>query len=151
MNQKLEIQKIDNSSQNFSLTTIEQISEEIIWLENFTSKATQKTYKATVKKFCEMFEIKNVGELRSVTSIHIIKFRDAMKEAGEKNSSINNRLSGLSSLFKHLIERQVIKANPVYGVKAMKKNYRKVQSRAGKEKFGNYDNNYNDINQQIIR
>ncbi len=130
MTQEFEIQKIDNSSQNFSLTTIEQISEEIVWLENFTSKATQKTYKATVKKFCSMFEIQNVDQLRSVTSMHIIKFRDAMKAAGEKNASINNRLSGLSSLFKHLIERQVVKTNPVYGVKAMKKDYRKVKSRA---------------------
>lgn len=129
MTQEFEIQKIDNSSQNFSLSAIEEISEEIVWLENFTSKATQKTYKATVKKFCAMFEIKNVDQLRSVTSMHIIKFRDAMKEAGEKNSSINSRLAGLSSLFKHLIERQVVKTNPVYGVKAMKKDYRKVKSR----------------------
>jgi len=102
MTQEMEIQKIDNSSQNFSLTTIEQISEEIVWLKNFTSKATQKTYKATVKKFCAMFEIQNIEQLRLVTSLHIIKFRDAMKAAGEKNASINNRLSVLSSLFKHL-------------------------------------------------
>lgn len=126
MPNEIEVQKIEN----FSLATIEEISEEIIWLENFTSKATQKTYKATVKKFCSMFEIQNVDQLRSVTSMHIIKFRDAMKAAGEKNASINNRLSGLSSLFKHLIERQVLKSNPVYGVKAMKKDYRKVKSRA---------------------
>jgi len=125
MNNEIEVQKI----KNFSLATIEEISEEIVWLENFTSKATQKTYKATVKKFCAMFEIKNVDQLRSVTSMHIIKFRDAMKEAGEKNSSINSRLAGLSSLFKHLIERQVVKTNPVYGVKAMKKDYLKVKSR----------------------
>ena len=130
MTQELEIQKIDNPSQNFSLTTIEEISEEIIWLENFTSKATKKTYKATVKKFCTMFEIQNIDQLRSVTSMHIIKFRDAMKAAGEKNSSINNRMAGLSSLFKHLIERQIIKSNPVYGVKTMKQNYRNVSSRA---------------------
>jgi len=125
MKNEIEVQKIEN----FSLATIEEISEEIVWLENFTSKATQKTYKATVKKFCSMFEIKNVDQLRSITSMHIIKFRDAMKEAGEKNSSINSRMAGLSSLFKHLIERQIIKSNPVYGVKAMKKDYRKVKSR----------------------
>jgi len=116
--------------ENFALTKIEEISEEIVWLENFTSAATRKTYKATVKKFCAIFEIQNIDQLRSVTSMHIIKFRDAMKAAGEKNSSINNRMAGLSSLFKHLIERQQIKFNPVTGVKAMKKNYRKVSSRA---------------------
>jgi|GEM_PF-2002653 hypothetical protein len=123
---ELETQK----TENYSLTKIEEISEEDVWLENFTSKATKKTYKATVKKFCAMFEIQNIDQLRSVTSMHIIKFRDAMKEAGEKNSSINNRMAGMSSLFKHLIEKQQIKANPVYGVKAMKKNYRNVSSRA---------------------
>lgn len=69
MTQDLEIQKIDNSPQNSSLTTIEEISEEIVWLENFTSKATQKTYKATVKKFCAMFEIQNIEQLRSITSL----------------------------------------------------------------------------------
>jgi site-specific recombinase XerD len=112
MTQELEIQKIDNSSQNFSLTTIEQISEEIVWLKNFTSKATQKTYKATVKKFCAMFEIQNIEQLRLVTSLHIIKFRDAMKAAGEKNASINNRLSGLSSLFKHLYQNINLYSQP---------------------------------------
>jgi integrase/recombinase XerD len=123
---ELETQKVEN----FALAKIEEISEEDVWLENFTSKATKKTYKATVKKFCSMFEIKNIDQLRSVTSMHIIKFRDAMKSAGEKNSSINNRMAGLSSLFKHLIERQLIKSNPVYGVKTMKQNYRNVSSRA---------------------
>ncbi len=118
------------SLQNNNLTTIESISEELVWLENFTSKATQKTYKAGLKKFCQMLGVNNVDELRNIGSMHIIKFRDAMKELNEKNSTINNRLSGLSSLFKHLIEKQIVKTNPVYGVKAMKKDYRKVKSRA---------------------
>ena len=65
---ELETQK----TENYSLTKIEEISEEDVWLENFTSKATKKTYKATVKKFCAMFEIQNIDQLRSVTSMHII-------------------------------------------------------------------------------
>jgi site-specific recombinase XerD len=88
---------------------IDQIPEELIWLENFTSKATQKTYKSTVKKFCAMFEIQNLDNLRSISSMHIIKFRDAMKANGEKNSSINNRMAGLSSLFKHLDKKTIIR------------------------------------------
>ncbi len=130
MKQKSNIQKIDDSISKFSPIAISQLFEELIWLENFPSKATKRTYKNTVRKFCAMFEIQNVEQLRSITSLHIIKFRDAMKESGEKNASINNRLSGLSSLFKHLIEKQIVKSNPVYGVKAMKKNYSKVSSRA---------------------
>jgi site-specific recombinase XerD len=124
---------LDLQNQNKKPSLIEanlDISEELIWLENFTSKATQKTYKNGLKKFCTILGINNVEELRRINSMHIIKFRDAMKQNNEKNASINNRLSALSSLFKHLIEKQVVKTNPVYGVKAMKKDYRKVQSRA---------------------
>ena len=45
---------------------------------------TQKTYKATVKKFCTMFEIQNIEQLRSITSLHIIKFRDARKKLAKR-------------------------------------------------------------------
>lgn len=38
MTNEIEVQKIEN----FSFTTIEEISEEIIWLENFTSNTTKK-------------------------------------------------------------------------------------------------------------
>ncbi len=130
MTNNLEIIKSQSAQITTNQISTEQISEELVWLENFTSKATQKTYKAGLKKFCQMLGVNNVDELRNIGSMHIIKFRDAMKELNEKNSTINNRLSGLSSLFKHLIERQVVKTNPVYGVKAMKKDYRKVKSRA---------------------
>jgi integrase/recombinase XerD len=131
-----EIKKLEKP-QTFQITksesnnsTISEISEELIWLENFTSKATQKTYKDGLKKFCTVVGIKNIEELRSVGSMHIIKFRDALKEAGTKNSTINNRLADLSSFFKYLIEKQVLKTNPVYGVKTMKKDRLKVKSRA---------------------
>ena len=119
--------QIQNSENQFS---VQEISEEEIWLQNFTSKATQRTYKDGLKKFCEIIGIQNFEDLRKVNSSHIIIFREKMRELKETNATINNRLSGLSSLFKHLIEKQIIKTNPVYGVKAMKKDYRKVKSRA---------------------
>ncbi|MFT6319091.1 MAG: integrase/recombinase XerD [Granulosicoccus sp.] len=123
--QTFEISNPEN--ENFSIA---EISEEEMWLENFTSKATQKTYKDGLKKFCQILGIENVESFREVNSRHIIIFREKMREMKASNATINNRLSGLSSLFKHLIEKQIIKTNPVYGVKAMKKNYRKVKSRA---------------------
>lgn len=113
-----------------TLNNIGNISEELVWLQNFPSKFTKQTYKDAVSKFCNLFEIRNIDDLRNVQSIHIIKFRDDMKESGEKNATINNRLSALSSLFKHLIEKQLMNINPVYGVKTMKKDYTKVKSRA---------------------
>ena len=130
-----EIEKIENP-QTFQIQNSEtqflvpEISEEEIWLQNFTSKATQRTYKDGLKKFCEIIGIQNFEDLRKVNSGHIIAFREKLRELGETNATINNRLSGLSSLFKHLTGKQIIKSNPVYGVKPMKKDYRKVKSRA---------------------
>jgi site-specific recombinase XerD len=120
-----EILKIENNQ----LEKFEDFAEELIWLENFTSVDTKKTYSAAIKKFCNILSISSFDELRKVDNIHIIKFRDQLREKGESNATINNRLSALSSLYKFLIEKQVVKKNPVYGVKAMKKNYRKVKSR----------------------
>ena len=125
MSENLEIIK----SQNQELGITQKIDEELIWLENFISTDTKKTYQAAIKKFCNISSIQNFDQFRKVESIHIIKFRDELRKNGESNATINNRLSALSSLFKHLIEKQVVKKNPVYGVKAMKKNYRKVKSR----------------------
>lgn len=132
MSKELEIQNLPLNNSNY--TTLPQqshnLSEELIWLENFTSRATKRTYKDGLKKFCKILGIDNVDALRNITSAHIIQFREEMRNLNEKNATINNRLSALSSLFKHLIEKQIVKANPVYGVKKMKKDQAKVKSRA---------------------
>jgi len=74
-------------SQRFELDTLNNISEELLWLQNFPSKFTKRTYHDAVKKFCNLFEIKNLQDLTTVQSIHVIRFRDMMKEAGEKNAT----------------------------------------------------------------
>lgn len=125
MTRNLEITK----SGNHEVGKFEKIDEELIWLSNFISADTKKTYKTAIKKFCDVLSIQNFDQLRKIDSIHVIEFRDKLREKGESNATINNRLSALSSLFKFLIEKQIVKQNPVYGVKAMKKNYRKVTSR----------------------
>jgi len=133
MSEELEIQNphLNNSSSiTTALTQQNDISEELVWLENFTSKATRKTYKDGLKKFCKILGVENIDALRQINSMHIIKFRDEMKRLNEKNATINNRLSALSSLFKHLIEKQIVKNNPVYGVRKMTKDRVKVKSRA---------------------
>ena len=126
MSQNLEISK----NQNYDLEILSEIDQELVWLENFISEDTKKTYKAAIKKFCNILSIQNFEQFREVESIHIIKFRDELRAKGESHATINNRLSALSSLFKFLIEKQVVKKNPVYGVKAMKKAYTHVKSRA---------------------
>lgn len=115
--------------QQNNLESLKSIDEELVWLSNFISSDTKKTYKTAIRKFCDVLSIQDFEQFRQVESMHVIQFRDELRARGESNATINNRLSALSSLFKHLIEKQVVKKNPVYGVKAMKKNYRKVTSR----------------------
>jgi site-specific recombinase XerD len=131
-----ELKSINQKSSNKILATtsnlksFSQTPEEMIWLRNITSAYTKQTYKDSVVSFCKFFNIQNAQEFKEVQAIHIIEYRDSLVEAGFKKSTINNRLAALSSLFKHLIERQEVKLNPVYGVTRMKKDYTKVQSRA---------------------
>jgi site-specific recombinase XerD len=123
-NSSLIIKKDSNN-----LDSYKNIPEELIWYQNITSIYTRRTYQDSVRSFCKFFNIKNIEQLRDVDSIHIIKYRDELIKEGHKNSTINTRLASLSSMFKHLIEKQLLKTNPVYGVKRMKKQYRKVKSR----------------------
>ena len=133
---KTEIKPINQNSQNkilaktSSLKSFSQAPEELVWFRNMTSIYTKQTYKDSVVSFCKFFNIKNAEEFKEVQSIHILEYRDSLIEAGFKKSTINNRLAALSSLFKHLIESQQVKINPVYGITRMKKDYTKVQSRA---------------------
>ena len=47
-----------------------------------------------------------------------------------ENRTINTRISALSSLFNHLIEKQIVKINPTRGIMKMRVNSKKVESRA---------------------
>ncbi|RAP32729.1 integrase [Candidatus Marinamargulisbacteria bacterium SCGC AAA071-K20] len=61
--------------------------------------------------------------------MNVIQFRDTLKKLGKSPATINNRLSALSSLFSHLIEKQVLQINPVLGVKRLKDEYHLVKSK----------------------
>lgn len=111
------------------LAILENTPAELVWFENSHSAYTRKTYKDSLKQFCEFLGISNFEELRKVQSIHVIKFRDWLLDQGKSPATVNTRLATLSSIFKHLIEQQVLKVNPVYGVKRMRKEYRRVKTR----------------------
>ena len=118
---------------NGNLTTVDkkslaQIPEESLWLANFNSEPTKKTYKFAVKQFIQHFNITNVHELREVNQAYIIAWRDHLKEQGYSSRSINNRMSALSSLFNHLCEKQLIATNPIKGLKRPKVDQRKVKT-----------------------
>ena len=130
MEKKLQITKLEN--ENFITNFEESIntSEELVWFENLNSLYTSETYKNSLASFCKLFEIQNLDQLKQVETIHIVRYRNFLKTSGSSKATINTRLSSLSSLFKHLIEKQIIKINPVDGVKRAKRDYIKVKSRA---------------------
>lgn len=96
---------------------LQQVRAENLWLANFSSDNTRKAYKRSMASFIATVGINNADELYSVTQEHVIAWRTAMEQAGLSQASIANRLSALSSLYRHLTDQQLAEQNPVSGVK----------------------------------
>ena len=106
------------------------IPEESIWLSNFISKDTQKTYKNAVLNFLGFASIENLEQLRSISQAHILAWRDHLIQSGSSNRTVNNRMASLSSLFNHLCEKQIVSTNPVKGLKRPKVNQTTIKTPA---------------------
>ncbi|TDR18268.1 tyrosine-type recombinase/integrase [Marinicella litoralis] len=123
------------TKQNHSLTRSQSnellnIPEESVWLANYTSKATQKTYSVAVREFFRYHDMQDINDLRTSSPAHVIAWRDQLINSGATSRTVNNRLSALSSLFKHLCEKQIISKNPVHGIKRPKVNQSQVKTPA---------------------
>lgn len=101
-----------------ALEVISAIPEEEIWLAGLRSDQTRRAYRRDVAHFVETLGIGSFEELRQVTHKHVIAWRRHMTEVdGLQNSTVRRRLSALSSLFTHLIERDpVVHLNPARDV-----------------------------------
>ena len=116
----------DIVQQNSSLSTervfdkLKETQSETEWFYNFYNDNTKKTYMRSIQLFCNFLGIKNKDELREVTPAHVIAYRDFLEAEGHKNSTIGNRLSGLSSLYDDLVKKQIVKYNPVASVRRPK-------------------------------
>ena len=104
------------------------IPEESLWLANFTSEQTRRTYQTAVSEFLGFHGITAVEELHQISAGHLIAWRDALTKAGAKPRTVNNRMSALSSLFNHLCNKQVVAINPVNGLKRPKVNQDRVET-----------------------
>ena len=58
----------------------------------------------------------------------MIAFREMLISSGMSNTSITNRLSALSSRYKHLADKQLCKSNPVSGVRYPHKGHKGLGS-----------------------
>jgi len=96
------------------------IPEESLWLSNFISKDTQRTYKNAVFNFLAFGNIESLEQLRAVKQSDILSWRDNLISSNSSNRTVNNRMAALSSLFNHLCEKQIVHTNPVKGLKRPK-------------------------------
>lgn len=100
-----------------TLGTLSSIPEESVWLKNFVSPRTRQTYLNAVREFIGFHSITDPEELREIDQAHVIVWRDFLIESGASPKTIHNRISAVSSMFKHLCERQAAKRNPTTGVR----------------------------------
>lgn len=101
-----------------AVEVIQGIPEEEVWLAGLRSDQTKRAYRRDVAHFVETLGIGSFEELRTVSQKHVIAWRRQMTEIeGLQNSTVRRRLSALSSLFTHLIERDpAVHQNPARDV-----------------------------------
>ena len=116
-----------------ALATLEafaEISEEEIWLRNFTSRHTRETYRNAVRGFIETIGVANVSDFRMVERAAVIAWRDHLIGDGASPRTVKTKLSALSSLFNHLVDRNVCERNPVREVRPPKLRVRRGETKA---------------------
>ena len=96
------------------------IRAENVWLANFSSENTRDAYKRAVGSFIATVGVETPEELYSTSQVHVIAWRTAMENRGLSQASIANKLSALSSLFRHLMDTGLVAQNPVSAVKRPK-------------------------------
>lgn len=99
------------------------IPPEAEWFKNIRNGSTKRAYESVIRDFMLFTGIRHPKEFRTVTSVHVIAWRDTLGDRvsaeGESLSgtTIRHRLSALSSLFQYLCDRNAVTHNPVKGVK----------------------------------
>ena len=90
------------------------------WLTNFISDRTRATYKKAIEEFATFAELESPDDLYDVDSTTVLAWREHLIGLELSNNSVANRLSALSSLFRHLCDKQIVQTNPVQGIKRPK-------------------------------
>jgi site-specific recombinase XerD len=111
---------VQGQEQNRNENLLTEVPHEAVWLSNFISTQTKRNYKNSVKCFVGFHKITSADELRIIDQGHLIAWRDWLIAKGASSKTVTNRLSAISSLFKHLCDKQVARLNPVTGVRRPK-------------------------------
>lgn len=108
--------------------SIKEAPQEMLWLADFNSLNTRKSYAAAVMEFTQALNIQNAEQLHAVRPSEVIAYKRWLEGEGNSPRTINQRLAALSSLFDYLQEQQIIKVNPARGVKRLRINRSKTVS-----------------------
>ena len=114
-----------------SLATRDALSvlpEDSVWLANFISPQTKRTYLVAVREFIRFHGFESREALYAAKPAHLIAWREHMLKAGATAKTVRSRLAAVSSLFKHLCEHQLVPRNPAQGVKRPKTNQQRVEA-----------------------
>jgi hypothetical protein len=57
---------------------LDVMPEESVWLANFTSARTRRTYRDSIGRFIAFHRLGSAAALRAITPAHVIAWRDAM-------------------------------------------------------------------------
>lgn len=106
--------------------TVSSLPEEALWLANFVSPRTRRTYRTAVGQFIAFHGLQGSEQLRAVGQSHLVAWREHLIRSGAGPRTVRNRLAAVSSLFQHLCERQIAPRNPASGVKRPRIGYDRV-------------------------
>lgn len=115
----VEINKADLAN-HAAFDVLSNVRSENVWLANFSSQNTRDTYQRSVASFIATIGIATPNDIYDAKQAHVLAWRTSMELAGLSQATIANRLSALSSLYKHLTDQQLTPTNPVAGVKRPK-------------------------------
>ncbi len=96
-----------------ALGLLHAIPEEGVWLESQQSLQTRRAYRSDVVHFMSAMKITETQEFRNVDRMAVVAWKRKMEAEGAKPRSVRRRLSALSSLFSHLVDKHVVPSNPV--------------------------------------
>ena len=99
---------------------VAEVPDEVEWLVNKKNPKTKDAYARDVGQFIQVVGIEKPEEMRRVTRMHVILWRDQLEKDGQSPASIRRKLSALSSLFEYLCEKNAVTHNPVKGVERPK-------------------------------
>lgn len=100
-----------------ALRQLAAVPEEEVWLASQRSAATRRAYRADVEHFLRDLGLVDRRELRLVSGAAVVAWIRSLEARGARPSTIGRKVSALTSLFAHLVERHVVRANPCRDVK----------------------------------